>query len=335
MPSLRLGAGPAAVFSITLLSLLQSTHSYAINLPTAIDQALNNVPAIRAEREQVRASEQAVLELQGAEKPQVNFNISAGAQKVNSTTTRPLYGGGYTGFWRDQESLRLTQLLFDNGGTALRIGAAKQDLWAQEYRIDALQDKVALDAAATYIDVLKAKEFVELAEENVKNSESLTGMIQQQVAKGRAPAVDYSLADSRLQNAFTDLQGFKGDLEDAHVRYIQLMGQPPTVLTTVTPIAGLADLTREEALRRTFANNPELRLAKENIGAAHSRASAARESRLPRFDVEAYLTDGTNLEGTEGDNGSYGANLVMSYDLYTGGSNRARERRELANQNAA
>ena len=98
--------------------------------------------------------------------------FASGRENSNNTTTRAL-GLDDLRLTREEQSLRLTQLIFDGGSTInlVRQQAALSD--AAAARLFSTRENVGLRAIQVYLESLRRDSIVELAKENLEQHLSL------------------------------------------------------------------------------------------------------------------------------------------------------------------
>ena len=103
----------------------------------------------------------------------------------------------------------MRQILFDGF-------ASIHDIWRQSARVNAASFRVrerteliALDAAEAYIDVVRYRRLVALANQNVANHEELFSNVQSRYSGGRAGEGDLEQALERVEDAKAALAEFR------------------------------------------------------------------------------------------------------------------------------
>jgi adhesin transport system outer membrane protein len=79
-------------------------------------------------------------------------------------------------------------------------------------------------------------------------------------------------------------------------------------------------------MRDGLQGSPTLNAAVENVRAYKTAIESAKAAYLPRVDFRAYASNESNTGGIIGATRTNGIELVLNYNLYRGGSDKARER---------
>ncbi len=299
------------------------------NLNDAVNAALNNIPAIKSERSRLQGFEQEVVESKSGKKPLVHVRGSLGYQHVGNESTRRVCDcSGYVTGDRHGFEFSVTQNVYDGDGNNNRIKASKSRVVGQEARIKDVSEGIAVETVNAYVDVLRHRALVDLARENVAKGEELTTIVSLQVEKGKAANVDNALAESRLQAARSDLETYLGDLKDAEVRYSKLTGHEPGDLEELVVRNDPVFDDEQMAINDGVASHPAILAATEAMNASDAEAAATKQTRVPRIDAEFIYRNERNADGILGDDDDYKVSMVVSYDLYAGGRDLARSKRD-------
>ncbi len=322
------------------LSVAWTGAAQAVSLEEAVNKAIASIPAIGSAQARRQSSEERVRVERGALFPVVNIRGETGAQYTDSPTTRgrasrPPGGDGDTTLWRNEGRIVANQLLYDGGTTFNLIDEAQNNLVAATFRVDDAKRSVALQAIAAYIDVLRNREFVAIAEDNIAAHERLLGNVQRLADEaGRASQADISQADARLALAQANFENRVGELADAETRYFRSVGEAPGDLEPIGPIPSPADIDVAGQVQQAVRLNPELAVARALIDARQSAFDATNGLFLPRLELELSASEGDDLDGVQGRDSDYRALLILTWNLYRGGSDSARRREAQANLTA-
>ncbi len=311
----------------------------AASLQEAVDKAVASIPAVGAAQARRQSSEERVRVERGALFPTVNIRGETGLQYSDSPSTRgratrgPTDAGDTT-LWRSEGRIVVNQLLYDGGTTFNLVDEAQGNLVAATFRVDDAKRSVALQAIAAYIDVMRNRDFVSIAEDNIDAHERLLSNVRQLVNSGRASDSDVAQAEARLALAEANLENRKGELRDAETRYFRSVGEAPGDLDPLDPAPDPGNVSLEAQIDQAILLNPELAVARALIDARQSAADATRGLFLPRVELELSASKGDDLDGTQGTDTDARALVVLTWNLYRGGADSARQREAQANLTA-
>ncbi len=224
---------------------------------------------------------------------------------------------------RGESSLRLTQMVFDGFATSSEVGRQQATVNARAYSLLDASERTGLTVAQVYLDVLTRREFVRLAEENLKSHERIFDQIKLRTSRGVGSGADLDQAEARMAQARNNLITEQTNLADAETNYLSAVGQLPDQLERPADFLALLPANLTEARAQMLENSPVLRSAEADIAAAEKQYEAAKSSFYPRFDAELGRTADNDLDGENGHNNEWQAMLRMRFNLYAGGSNKA------------
>ncbi|WP_373976338.1 TolC family outer membrane protein [Chitinibacter sp. SCUT-21] len=313
------------------LALLPMPWSAASTLEQAVAQAIDTQPSVLARYaryESVLADRRSV---QSEYLPQLSLRGEVGPENTRYSSGREL---GKT-LTRDDLSIRLTQELF----SGFRTQANSERLWheAESERLGVISsaENLAVQVSASYLDVLKARELLELANRNVADHEKILADIKGLVSKGYSSDSDIAQVSSRLATARSSQSAARNNLADIEAKYTRLVGVAPEQLIEPRLDTGLIPASLNEALTRARELHPELAAAEADIRATDQEIRASRAGFYPQVSLELSANTGHDQDGNEGRDESARALLVLNYDLFNGGRDRAREQSSAWRRNEA
>lgn len=300
----------------------------AIELNETVEDAILHNPQLR---EQVKAYRAIEAELDGAKgswRPTIDLSAGIGYEEVytedNGTVTRDTTDDGLT---RREASIRLTQNLFEGFGTENEIKRQQHRLDAAAYQVEATANQIALDMTEAYINLIKEKEFVTLAEDNVETHQKILDQITQRREAGIGNQVEVDQAKARLALAQSNLMAAKNNYSDVLSRFQRVLGRFPDSELIAPNFETELPKTVEEAVDIALLNHPTILSASADIAEAQAQYDASESSYYPRIDLEIEKTYDHNIAGVEGRNEDFQAMLRMRYNLYNGGKDKAERRR--------
>jgi adhesin transport system outer membrane protein len=255
--------------------------------------------------------------------PQINLSGSLGNE---SRVTSGVNMGSYD---LSSAQLSLDQILFDGGFTSnevKRLGAAKLTRY---YELLDAAETAALEATRAYADVARYRELVELATQNYIEHKQATNLVEERANSGVGRRVDVEQANGRLALAESNLLTELTNLHDVSARYLRIVGEKPSSSQPSLPepfkLATLPAST-DALMRDGLPHSPVLLAAVQNARSNRIAVETAKSSYMPRVDLQLYGTQGRNSGGAIGDSRSQGVAIALSYNLYRGGADKAKER---------
>jgi len=316
-------------YSVALAGVLSLTGGplLAGDLADTVHKAIAHNPDVLVTQDDQRAIEQNVREAKAGYLPRVDVNAGIGGEKSDNASTLGATGRqGYLGLHREESGIRITQMLFDGFFTRQEVARQTATLQAASYRVRAAAEDVGLRATQTHLDVLRRREQVELARDNLAAHQRVYDQIRMRSERGVGRVADTDQAAGRLALAKANLEAQLGNLRDAEIAYLRVVGEMPTEMTAPSALADslpgdLAALTAEA--RQT---HPTLASAVADIDATVAQHEQARANDYPRFDLELGASHNSNIDGVRGADEDLIAMVRMNYNIYRGGADLARKR---------
>lgn len=302
----------------------------ALTLKEVAQSAVLNSPEVTSKWHNFRAADEEVGVARGGYFPRVDLTAGTGREQLRQPTAadRDYTRTGYV--------LSLNQMLFDGFATRNEVRRLGKARLVRYYELLDASENVALEAARAYIDVLRYRRMVDLARENYVQHKAIYDQIEQRTRSGVGRRVDFEQAGSRLELAEINLVTETANLHDVTARYQRLVGkQPSEMLSSPTRLDTAFPRQAKQALETLYQKNPALLAATENIEAAQYEIDTRRAAYSPKLDFRARTDHTKNYLGDMGQRDYNVAELVVSWNLFNGGSDRAREKQTIEKKNLA
>lgn len=256
----------------------------------------------------------------GAQLPKVDLLAGTGSERRNDPTLRSRYD-------RTSSSLTITQLLYDGFATRNEIKRLDHARLVRLFEFFDTSETAAFEAARAYYDVLRFRELVRLAEENFVQHRSVFEQTERRVKARVARAVDLEQIAARLALAESNLLIETSNLHDTSARFQRIVGAVPTAeMPLPAPLVQEIPADATSSIKLAQYRNAALRAAIENVRASNAALASRSGAYQPRFDLRFRRDNGKNLSGISGNTETSVAEVVMSWNLFNGFSDRARER---------
>ena len=293
-----------------------------LGLQQAVELALTSHPLLQEASANLKASEARTEQARSLYYPQVyaNANTVAGAGRTNP---RFLIGGGLL---QENETafaggVVANQRIYDFGYTQNLVESTRLAQRAQIEDINARRAFVVLNVQRSYLESLKRRRLVQIAEETVRERGIIAGQIEALHRQQLKSKLDFNLVRVELVNAESLLVRSRNDLKASFAvlnRAIGVAGSDDYVLedvsTDVRTTKILGDLINDSL------SHPELKRAKEQTASADARMRAAKRQFLPT--VSAIASGGTydpfDPRQNQPTGGWWTAGALVSMPLFTG-----------------
>lgn len=260
------------------------------------------------------------------------LDLTAGKQR-GGRDDPVLNNSNYTSSTR---TLTLSQMLYDGFATLYESRRLDHARMARLFELHDVSQGSALDAVQAYYDVLRYRKLVSLAEENYVQHKALFEQIQLKVQSGVGRRVDLEQASGRLALAEANLLTETANLHDVSARFQRLVGVPPgKEMEDAGPMKkGIPD-GAGEAQKTALENNPSIRAAVENVRSADAMRNERTAAYQPRLDLRLQKERGSDIDGYTGPTDNHSAEVVLSWNLFNGFSDRNRHKQYAEQANAA
>ena len=301
-----------------------------ITLKEAAQAAVLKNPEVQARWHAFREASEEIGVARGGFLPRLDLSAGTGKEKLEQD--RLNLDSSYTGH---EAQLTLRQMLFDGFATSSEVKRLGKAKLVRYFELLDVSENVVLEVGRAYLDVVRYRYQVFLAEENYIQHQAAFEQLKQRAESGVGKRVDVEQAASRLALADINLTTAYANLHDVSARYTRLVGeQPAKVMFAPAQLAKGLPTTVNAALSDALAHNSALRASVENIEATQYQLEGSRAPFMPRFDLVASRNNYSNYQ----DGGARDENRVelrMNFNLFNGGSDAARNRQYRERKNVA
>ncbi|WP_068830040.1 TolC family outer membrane protein [Pseudomonas sp. BMS12] len=308
----------------SILLAIACSQAQAMTLSEAIQSTIDNHPELHASMNDRLSADEDVKVAKGGYLPTVDLLAGYGREQTDSPSTRALGDHNKeTLNYRDAE-LRLRQMLFDGFNTPNEVARTKSVVDSRAYYVQGTSESLALRTVEVYLDVLKRREMVALAENNLQAHLRVNDQITLRSDRGVGSNADLDQSKARLALAENNLYTEQVNLADAEANFFSATGRMPDELETPASIKGEIPEDLATARQGVMDNNPYLKSAQADVYAAEKQYEVAKAPFYPRFDLELATTADDNTQGDEGHYNTWRAAVVMNYNLFNGMRDKAR-----------
>jgi adhesin transport system outer membrane protein len=326
-----------SVLVMTLLSVSPVAQAQKLPAPLvdAARKAVTSNPEVQARWHAFLAAEEERGVASGAWRPRIDLDMSIGREHKETPAGA---GGNFGTFNFNSTRLSLDQMLFDGGFTGSEVERLGHAKLTRYYELLDASEQAAQAALQAYADVLTAQERVAGAKDNYVVHKQTAMQVDERYKAGVSKGADSEQANGRLALSESTLLDELTKLNDATARYLTVIGELPSKAMRALPDPfqlGKMPASGLQALSEGLPRNPALLAAVQNARANAAAIKTRQSAFMPRINLQAYATVTNNEGGYRGDGRSEGAQLVLNYNLYRGGSDQARERQAVAQKDQA
>ncbi len=285
--------------------------------------ALDRDSTLAAQREDTRAAGQAVEVSRAGLWPTVQLSVEDGRRERRDRPA-PLFQPNEGSRPSDQQSLTVTQLLYDGQRTRKEVQSAEIRVTQQKVRLL----KLANDRSATVLQAWHQWRAAHTAWQahHVAEGElrQLVNLVTQRLQAGRAAEVDLRRAESRWLDGQRTVAESQARWREAAVALASLAGvdqiDPDTPPPVFSPLGADVVTTMRERCRTDCPSVQESALQLER---GRAELEAARAGHQPRVTLEATQANARNPNGTAERYLTRSLMLKASWTLFEGGGRSA------------
>ncbi len=318
---------------IVLGTVLLSISVQGQSLIETVSKTLQSNPDIQTSRYNVEAAEQLRRQARGGFFPVIDLVLAGGQENSNNVTTRAA-GFDELQLTRKERGIRVTQLLYDGFSTSNLVKQQSALLDAAAARLGSSRENVSLRAIQVHLEVLRRDAVVALAVENLNQHDMTLSKIQERFDSGVGTKVDVVQTRGRRAQAKSAVLLTQRDAKNGRAEFFRVVGENAVSLERPEPIVGIPT-TLASALEIAYNSNPALMAAKAELEAAVAARKQAKGNFHPTVNLELGATRNDNIDGAVGANDDESALVRMTYNLYRGGSDKARSNEAEAREFAA
>lgn len=299
------------------IALAFSGVAIAETLKEVVTLAIETNPQVTSSAKKKDAADSAIDAAKGGYYPKIDFLYGAGREQSQNPTTLATTSG-YVHLNRKQEGIVLNQMLWDGFGVKSEVDRRRAISESSAHRVYGTAEDIALQAADAYLDVLKNRDLVSYAKDNLAAHQKTFGQVKLRSDKGVGRRADLEQIDARFALATSNLQSAESVLRDAEIAYLKVVGKAPVNLT-MPAVPQNIPRSVDEAVKTGLANHPIMKAANTNVDEAQAQRETARSFISPRLEVEASYSNNKNIDGVEGPNRDRMVMLWLKWNLFRGG----------------
>lgn len=313
--------------AVTSLVAGQALAADVSTLSGAVEEAVMRNPEVVARYHAMTAASEEMKVARGGYYPRLDLQGYIGSETLEQRDLDPGAGPDRLDTYNvDGGALTLRQLLFDGFATSREVKRLKYAKRVRYYELLATAEDAALEATRAYLDVVKYRKLLNLARDNYATHKEVYEHVRQRVEAGIGRGVDLEQAGGRLALAESNLVTEASNLHDVSARFERVVGQqPPDPLQDPASFSGKLPGS-EELTQGGFRQAPEMNAALENIRAARAELASKKGSYWPTLALQASVAHDRNSDNLIDRETRGRLELLLNYNLFNGGSDRARVR---------
>ncbi len=323
---MTLAASAIAIMTVAYPAVSQD-NPREVTLRDAVGAGMLTNPEYGIVASSRRATDEELAQARALYYPSIDFRGDTGFEHSDDPATRGgLDDDDEENMYRYDASITLTQMLFDGWETKYEVERQENRVLSSAHRVRETAELVGLAIVEAYIEVMRQREILEIARQNVAEHISIMDQIEDAVSAGRGTQADLEQARARLAQARATETDVREALRRAEAVYIREVGeQPKDLIMPAVPVDAL-EANIEEEVKMAISYSPTVDIFEADIEVAEAEFHGTQSTMYPQLDLQLNARSGEDLGGVEGRDTSATALLVMNWNLYRGGADVARAR---------
>ena len=281
-----------------LVASCMVSPAHAASFEDVLIATYQNNPRIKSERQKLEATDESLAQAASGFRPSISAGYERGRQRTDFGESGWSYGDS------ENQQLTVRQPLFRGGSTIAAYRSAQQRVKSGQHTLSAVEQNVLLEATRAYMEVVANSAILDLARTNVQVLEEQLKAAKTRFDVGEVTRTDVAQAQARLSDAKTSVIAADGQMMAAMAVFERVVGVPPEGIMIAPDSLPELPATREEALERGRAANPELMAI----------IAAARSSHYDVRTQEGVLLPSVSLVGSMARQKGAGSSGDASFD---------------------
>ena len=313
-------------FSFIVFCLLFFSTLNALTLQEGVSEVLDSNPIVTERLINYRATKTQVDSADAGYFPTIDLESSFGREEdgVLATNNKNI---DRTGFYVFENSIILRQNLFEGFNTVEKVNYEKMRTLSASYSYLEKANDVTIKMVKAYLEVLRQFELLVNARDNLEENQKIYEKVKTLYEGGLTTLSEVEKIKTTLSLAESNLLLQKNNLRDARYGFKRILGRNVEVEELSVPeldVAMPSDLG--QAGRYALEYNPSLQVSRYNIKGAQSLYKQRKKNYYPTLDLELsehYNEYDKDADTRINDEEYFRGMLVLRYNLYRGGADRA------------
>ncbi len=317
-----------------LLLLVLPVMSFAVegvnsedrmSLQDVLEEVTRTNPAIL---EAIRKYESVLAELGIAKSeyyPTIGTEVTVGPERTKGVDT----GNQTENLIATTATLYARQNLYSGGKTTAFVKETEARIKAAAYNVLKIANDVYLETAEAYINVVKNRDLLAIAEENALTQEKIMRQVREKTEAGFNRVSELYNSESRLALSKGSFISRQQDLNQALVRFHRHFGRLLRAEQFILPKQSYSPpASLEDAVDIALKAHPSLKVAEYNIETRRYSFEKAKAADRPTLDLELRGQYRDDTGGDRGDTTQVGAYMTFNYVFWDGGLRNSQQQYE-------
>ena len=307
-----------------LLALSITTLLNAETLKDAVGEVLSTNPVILERLKNYNVTKQDIDIAQAGYYPKIDISFGAGYENTHRKyTTNPTTTNNFD-FNTYENSLTYTQNLFKGFETTYQVKEQENRTLAAAYNYIEKVNSTAFEMVNQYIEVMKQKELLDNAQENIDINKEVLEKVQKLYDSGLTTLSEVNKIQASLALAKSNYIVQENTLLDYTYKMHKVFGRYIDPETMSKPKADfIFPNTMQEATQFAMLNNPSILVQKYNIKLAQATYNKDKSAFYPSLDISVSETMSKNTSAIEAETKAFKAMAYLKYNIFNGFADKA------------
>ena len=313
------------------LVLLFAINANALTLKQSVIEVLDTNPTVQERLNNYRATQQDLTVSESEYYPSLDLRASAGFNSPGNLNDNVLFDENYNNY---ETSLVLTQNLFDGFFTMHKVGYQESRTLAAAYNYLEVASDTVFEMTQAYLNVIRGRELLAISNENVQINMRIYSKIKDLYNAGLTTDSEVKKIQAFLSLARSNLTVQKNNARDTEYTFRRVLGRMPNPSQMDLPVK---ELVMPESIQRATMyateHNPSILVSNYNVKGAQQLWKQSKKQYYPTVDLEISqnYNDASKIpNGYDQADDRFRARLVLNYNLFRGGSDRAEARKQIS-----
>ncbi|HEX9169667.1 MAG TPA: TolC family outer membrane protein [Roseiarcus sp.] len=318
----------AALFATAGLAAMGAGAGKAETVNGALIKAYLTNPDINTQRAAVRATDEGVPQANAGYLPKVSGFGNVSVSHVTGSQVIPGAGEGIinfsTGAFPRAYGVQAQETVFDGYQTINKIRSAETQVMGAREQLRNTEQNTLLSGVTAYMNVLEDTAILDLDNNNVEVLKEQLRETRDRFTVGEVTRTDVAQAEASLASGQATAISAVATLQAAVATYRQVIGDQPTSLAPVKPIARPLPKTLPEAITISQVEHPAITALLDGVDAAQLQIKIAEGALYPQINLTASASNNYDVNITPGQR-AFQAEIVgqITIPIYQGGGEYA------------
>jgi len=297
------GALRIALFAAASVAMIGAGAGRAETVSSALIKAYLTNPDINTQRAAVRAADEGVPKANAGYLPTVSAQGNMGIERADTGLIGPgnsVVGSSTDTLFPRGYGVTATETVFNGNKTINTIRQAESQVFGAREQLRNTEQNTLLAGVTAYMDVLQDTAILDLDRNNVQVLQEQLRETRDRFTVGEVTRTDVAQAEASLSSSQATALSAEATLQAAVARYRQVIGNQPTSLAPVKPIASPLPKTLPEAVSISQVEHPAITASLHGVDAAQLQIKIAESALYPTVGLTGSFTNQFDASGVPG-----------------------------------